>query len=739
MPRERGLIAALGIVAAAALAAALWGADALLGLKVAVAVVFAVGIGAAAVFHLVSEGRSGAEPGWRLALEVLALALCALFVLSRGAPHNDPALYGVYANYGVRGLALAGAALTVCAVIMGGALYRLRGHPVVMAWRRRVSEPAFLWRASAVLAALALLAALEPVVRFWDVPGWGDSTTYDMVAHRIALGLMPAGFSYYMPVYQYGTAFLYYLFGHFFFVQQIANVLLAPATVALLCLSAWNVFRKPWVVLLVGAIATSDDVLRHAPFMQQIENWHIPLLALAVYAATRYFRAASFRNAVWLALAAGLVFEIRTQAAFFVAFLLLAPLFLRDTPARERLRHLVLIGAVFAAVLAPWTIRNYVVDGRLSPVGSQGAANIVYSNDVRTFYGIRRDLAPPAAAAEGKPLPGVRAAIARVLGDPMLLVRAAPWRALAFYGLLPPGVWDKAGPRPTDWAREGKEYLLRVFPVLCLLIAGALGLLLNPGRATLFLTGGVLGNLAVVLFVGFSEPRLSYPSHVLHILLIGAAIAAPRLEFAAARAVAPFRVPAGLPGLAAAALAVMIAAHLTLGRDFAARPLTARPAAFDPGVAIDPGLPDLASLVPIRHERGDGARLRVRKGEKVRAVVALTNQHLPVKYYAFPLEGFPDFSADPATDTYYSAYLVDASGGYDWRGRTRKIAIGFADAVFDRPVREGDVVEVEGEVLDVADWGVLWLHADKLRRLGGPDFGSDLGDGGGAGPREGLK
>ena len=697
-----------------------------------------LGLGAAAVFHFMSEARAGTEPLWRLSLEALVLGLLALLALSRGAPHNNPALYAVYADHVVFGLGIAGVALVACAAAAGVALDRCRVHPEMTNWRRWISEPAFLKCAGAVLALLTILAALEPVVRFWDAPGWGDSIFYDYIAHHIALGLMPAGHSYYMPVYQYGTALLYYLFGHFFFVQQLANVALAPATVVLLCLSAWNLFRSPWTVFLVGALAATDDVLRHAPHMQQIENWYVPAFCLSIFAATRYFRAATRRNLIYLALAAGLVFNLRTQGAFFVGFLLLAPFFLRGLAPHERLREFAILAVLFAATLAPWTVRNELVDGRFSPVGTQGAQHILSSNNPAIFYGIRRDLAHAPAVLAKKAAPTAAGALEHALENPELLAEAAPWRALAFYGLLPPGVWDKAGPRPTHWASEGKEYALRVFPVLCLLIASAIGLLLNPGRATVFLTGAILGNLAVVLFVGFSEPRLSFPVLALHILLAGAAVFVPRLEFASKASQAPLRLPRWSGYAAVAILLAAATAHLTIGKLNLLRALTAPCAGYDKEAAIDATLPDLAKLVPPRTDARAGALVSLAKGERVRATVVVTNYHQPVKYYAFPLPGYPDFTADPATDTYYMAYLLDASGAYDIAS-SRQIGIGFRGAIFDRPLREEDVVEVEGEVLDISSWGVVWLRAEKVRWLRGPDFGPARSGEGGAKAPEGVR
>lgn len=722
--RGRRILIAFIVIAGIAVAAARWGAaDLLLGVKIAAAVLLAWAIGAGAVFSVASELAERRKPLWRIALEVLALGLSVLFVLSRGAPHNNPALFGLYADFGARGLAAAGGLFAALAAAGGVSAFRLHAHSAGLVLRQRIENPQALHLAIAAFAALALLAALEPVVRHWDVPGWGDSILYDWISHQIALGVMPAGHSYYMPVYQYGMAALYYIFGHFYFVQQLGNLALAPVTVVLLCMSARNIFRSPWAVLLVGAMGASDDVLRHIPYLPQIENWYVPALSFAVFAATNYFRSPSTRNLALLAIAAALVFEMRAQAAFFAGFLLLGPFFLRETRLGLRLRHVAILGIVFVAALLPWTLRNYAVNGQLSPVGTQGALHIARSNTDETFYGIRRDLAPPAPVLEGDEKSRNEAAehtaFERVFGHPSVLIRAAPWRILAFYGLLPPGVWDKAGIRPTDWRREGPDYLLRVFPVLCLIGASALGLLLHPGRATLFLLGAIISNLAVALFVGFSEPRLSFPVHALHILLAGAAVFVPRLEFAdlaVPQEPSPawrwWRIVASVCGL----LLLAVGLHATLGRAYALRELTGRPAAYDPGVAIAAALPDLAALAPPKPLARGFASVSAHPGDRVRAVVLLTNDHLPVKYYAFPLPDFPDFTADPRTPIYYRAFLLDPAGGTDFY-YFRQIGIDVSGAIFDRPLRENDVVETEGEVLGVGDTGLVWLHADKMRHL----------------------
>jgi Dolichyl-phosphate-mannose-protein mannosyltransferase len=667
-------------------------AVALSALKVAVACAGALALGSAAVLRL--RGNLSI----RTAIEAAALALLALFVLTRGAPHNNELLFAVFDRYGLHGLVLA--------LVLG--LLLVAALAWIVAETNWQLPSGLVWHAVAALAVLAALAAAEQVFRLWNAPPWGDSILYDRIAVAIARGNDATGFSYYMPLFQYGPALVYWAFGHLFSAQQIVNLLLAPLSFVFLALAAARLFRSPAAILLVALVAATTDTLRHAPAVPQIENWYVPLFCLSLWAAVRYFDDPSKRNLVLLAIAAGSIFEMRTQASFYVGWLLLAPLWLRDTGALVKTRHAALLAVVVAAIMTPWTIRNALVDGRLSPIGTQAGQRVATASDDPSFFGIRRDLATPLVPTEKSLLQRVAAMAA----DPAYTLRAAWWRGLAFYGLLPPGVWEKAGPRPTRWA-EMPEYLFRTGPTLALLIASLLGLAMHPGRATFFLAGAIAANVALVFFAGFSEPRLSYPLAAVHILLAAAALFRPQPAFAAVHG----GVPAGRAGprrfaaIAAGGVALLVLAHLLVGRHLLYPPQSDAQLMTIGDVAIDRNLPDLNAVIPV----GGGAG-PLRKGMRARFTAVVTNAMDPVKWVGFPLPGYPDYTADPRRESYYRAYLLDASGTFEW-GNSRPVNMALAGARADRALVEDKGIEVEGEVLDVTERGIFWFRADKVRHL----------------------
>ena len=143
--------------------------------------------------------------------------------------------------------------------LIGGMVLARHGIPAALGWLARPDGG--LRTAVAVLAALAALAALEPVLLRWGVPGWGDSIYWDRLTHLIAMGEMPAGESYYMPLYQYGSAGLLWAFGHFQQVPQLSNVAMAPLTVLFVALAAWELFRDGRLALAAAALAIAAATL----------------------------------------------------------------------------------------------------------------------------------------------------------------------------------------------------------------------------------------------------------------------------------------------------------------------------------------------------------------------------------------------------------------------------------------------------------------------------------------------
>ncbi len=672
-------------------------ADILLLVNCAVAVMGAIALMATALV------RTQGPLSIRSVGESATLSLLALVVLSRGAPHNNPLLFAIYDRHGALGmLALAGAMAIIavaCAVVSRPTKLQL--------------PPLTLTQIVAGLTLLAVLAAAEPVIRYWNVPEWGDSILYDRNAVSIARGVAPAGHSYYMPVFQYGPALFYWAFGHFFFVQQVINVFWAAVTVPLLALAAWNFFRSSAAVFLVSLLAATIDTLRHSPFLLQVENWYVPIFCFSIFASSCYLRHATLRSAILLGCAVGLIFEIRTQAGFYVGFLCLAPMWLRHTPAMVKVKHFITIVSVVIVFAVPWTLRNLAVDHRFSPIGSQAGDRISSTNSFGgDFFGIRRDLI---TAGVVPPVPNrPSAAFGRILNmisNPALTIQAGWWRGLAFYGILPPGIWEKAGPRATTLS-ELPGYLLRTGPTFALLIASALGLLLRPGRMTIFLLGGLAANIVIVFFAGFSEPRLSYPIAALHILLATAAIFPPRSEFFAPTSDVNglhVTIPRAVPTAAIAIVVLLLIAHGFVGRRLLYPPQTGSSLLHIGAVTIDQTVPNLNSL-----NKTD--LFNVPPGTHARFTGVITNGMEPVKWYSHPIAGYPSYTTDPKGESYFRSYLLDDLDDSQWGG-SRPFGLTLAGAAIDRPLYEDDAIEVEGQLLDIIKPGIFWFKAEKIRHL----------------------
>jgi hypothetical protein len=694
--------------------------QALVAIKVISAVAFSAAAAAGAGGTAVLIARR-LEKSFFGAMRLVLLAAVALVLLVRGAPHNNPAVYAVFEHYGFVGLLVAVVAVIGFGGLAGGWLAARGQLPGIVS---ALTEPRRLRWALAGFALLALLAALEQVVRYWDVPGWGDAIFWDRIAHLIARGDLPQGHSYYMPVYQYGAGLLYRLFGHAFAVQQVANVLWAPVTVIALCMAARLVTRDAWVVLIVGALASTQDYLRYTPHVMQIENWYIPILALALWAALRWRVKGGTWAAVGLGALAGLAFETRAQGAFFVTLLLLAPLVLAcGLSWRRRIYATAIAVAVFCAVLTPWTIRNGLVDGRWSATGTQGVVHMVVATDSRTFYGIRRDLGGAEVSAEWKVrYPDVgerqRAMASHVINhlftQPSEVASGAAWRSLAFYGLLPEGVWAAGGPQPTDWRATGKTWLLRNLATLCILLAAGLGLAVRRDRTGLFLLAGVLANMVPVLVVGFTEARLHYPVLCLLFLMTGMGLGGRKdgetlvlVRSPKGRRVLFGAALAGMAGLAAVDIAVDVPLFrpvqeplLRVGEvppsDAAASDLTPRLRATGVSGAPAPGLST---------------------GMSVRVTAAMTNHHLPVRWYAETVQGFPVFASDPSQPAYFRGIVVGSDGGYEW-GVSSQVAVRLASAVADGILVEDDIAEIEGRVRAIGQSGLIFIDAAYVRRHG---------------------
>lgn len=589
-----------------------------------------------------------------------------------------------------------------------------------------VGRPARLWRVIAVALLFALPMIVAPVVEHWNASGWMDSHGYDTYAHNILSGQHPAGSSQYMPVYQYGLAAVYYVFGHFFFAQQLVNVVLALLTIVLLCLAAWNLFRNVWAVLLIGIWSAFLRQFVYAVFFTQIESWYIPIIAFTIFAWSCYWRTPSRRHLVLLALGAAIAINTRNQGAFYFAWLCLAPFFIAAVPWRRRLTHTALAIGIVAASLVPWSVRNYMIDGRFSPSAARNSYYVAVLNDPRIgFYGVRYwegwgDITAeyvrkyPDDAERDRVM--MRDGFTAPFRNPGWFVRAMYWRTVAFYGLIPSGIFADGGPRATDWPAEWRGYVYwRAAPLLFIPLS-IIGLLTRPGRVTVFLAVAVLANVAAVAIAGGSEDRVSYPVLPMHMLMGLAAVFAPlphEPRWNVFRAIAGVATARTWLVIGVAVMAFLAIARLHFGRDNLYAPQLERTVFVNGTVAIDPALPSLndyaaatATPVPLGPEW---------HGRMVRLRLIPFNYQCPPKYGG-AIGYMPAFATDPNRETYYYAALL-LPPGHPKEHAT--LAVSWFGAVVNERLREGDEVEAEGRVLPESGNAIAtyWIQIEKARKV----------------------
>ncbi len=589
----------------------------------------------------------------------------------------------------------------------------------------------------------------------WNCSGFMDSQVYDHISHDIATGLRPFGSSYYMPLYQYGLAALYYAFGHFFWLAQVSNGLAASATLACVGLCAWNIFKDRRAVLLALILAATTPTLRYTPILPQIENWYIPLFALTVLLFTVIWNRPTMANAVAFGLSLGLLLNTRNQGAFYVLAASLAPLLAAPRGGRKKAVLLVLtVWLTVGATLVPWTLRNAHVEGRLSPGSEQGPLQMAIMNDKRIgFYGLRFDINYFDILEEyRRRFPDTaerirecsREAREKLLEDPAWTLRAVFWRGLAFYGLAPAAVWSWSpadSPEPViDWPKEARSLFSlssHRYIALFYLVGSLAGLAMRPRRINLALALLALGNFLVVVFVGFNEERIHYPNLVVHLLLALSIFFSPRLGSQSGPTHPEFtkRSLLLLPAVVLLGAAFLVLAHQAVGKHFASAPL-AEPVSIDPTAGPDPGLPVFSELVA---NLPPNAAPSLRPGQRVLLTLRLSNDAAPPTFAAFPgspLKFIPGFANDPLRERFHYAALVPSSGFYPlvsafYYGETVSTAgVSFFGARSDTPLREGDLVSAEAEALLVPplapgppDQSQIinpWFRIVAMRRLG-PD------------------
>lgn len=650
----------------------------------------------------------------RLFLQFLALVAIVFFLLMRSEAQNNgldivrkelPALIAIF---------------SACLVF---SMVKLKSHKPLLPALRPENSKVLMYVIAAVLL-IAMPEIVEHLTSRWDISGWMDSHMYDRMAHRIITGETPQGDSYVMPLYQYGLAFFYYVFGHFFYVQQVINVIMMSLMIVLLCLTAWNIFRDLRAVFLTGILAAFTTQFYDYISITQIENWYMPLICLTFFLWSCYWRNPIMPHLILLGASIGLGLNMRVQGAPYFAFLSLSPFIVYRLSFRKRVLHVLVVISLSLVMLLPWTMRNYICEKSFSPLSNQTRTNLLLNDHRLAFYAIRYTINWNQIVKEYEdkyPDPEVRLNqikkdyIRNIFCDPAWLSKAVFWRTLSLYGVLPPGVLDAEGPKPIDWKIHWRGYVFNTYGIYFLVFLSILGFMMTRDRVRIFLLLAILSNISITILATTNEARYSFPILPLHMLLglcifFEPFIKEPQVKwsltgifFSGAKKIY------WLTGLFYVFIFFALC-HFSIGKDNIYRPLIER-LAVDNTITIDRELPMLNQYYIWRvSPNGECPKFTV--GQKVRFICKTTNYMLPPKTGQI-VPYLPVFASDPLRETFYYA-VHDSFSGY--------IGVTYFGATAGSIIKENDSIEAEGTVIFMDTENKIlpvwfWVKVDKICKI----------------------
>lgn len=251
------------------------------------------------------------------------------------------------------------------------------------------AEPNARWLPPSLLAVLVIGLALRVLVAAWlhgePLYVW-DERDYDMLAVNL---VRHAEFAFESgqpvairpPLYPVLVAIVYHLTGeHNFTAVRLLNAALGAFTVYIVFLLGRRIYEEKTAIaaaaicaLYPSLVATSGLVLTETTFTL--------LLCLSCLAMARYLATGSWR---WVVACGGL-FALGALTRS-VLWLFPAPLFIflmiasPEPSLRRRFFHAAIAIAAFAAVLAPWAIRNTRLQKTFTAVDVMGGRNFMMGN-----------------------------------------------------------------------------------------------------------------------------------------------------------------------------------------------------------------------------------------------------------------------------------------------------------------------------------------------------------------------
>lgn len=222
-----------------------------------------------------------------------------------------------------------------------------------------------------------------------------DEHIYDDIARNVAAGegvVCDAGFMVSTPgepILYVGGGYPYFLGGLYWAFgagDQLPAFVIQTLLHALAVLPLFGAVARPYgrgPAALAALFYAFHPVLVPSPARIQTESLLVPLICAWLWAVSRMEvrRSVTWGDAIGLGVICGLMYHVRDTTVVMTGLtgLLLAWRALArpavPMPTRAGLARAAAFGLVFAAIMAPWVVRNYQIWGRFLPLGCRGSMN----------------------------------------------------------------------------------------------------------------------------------------------------------------------------------------------------------------------------------------------------------------------------------------------------------------------------------------------------------------------------
>ncbi|MBZ5498510.1 MAG: hypothetical protein LAP85_19085 [Acidobacteriia bacterium] len=592
---------------------------------------------------------------------------------------------------------------------------------------------------------MALLSTLHMIMHYWDTSPWMDSNGYDTLAHELALG---HGFhtQFYMPLYVVWLAGLFYFFGHFYFVVQLANILLVLATIAIFY-AAMRAWTDSTAVALLTALflATSMSIISVYVHVSQIETFNELLVAVNFYIFVMLLK--KIRPEIWFlwGLSASLLLLSRMQNFGLLLGELVVFLVMMNSPRRAGFwtslkQKVVPLCVAFLGLLLPlaaWGVRNRIVEGQFRITTTAAVWQLALGNhpdtrggvDYRSYYHLQAEYDRKYPDPKEKDAAYRRDGIRFLIESPRRTLYNFWTRTKVFLDLLEPGFWRN---RPTVWATEWNSFVVWHLQPILALTAVLFLIIFHRGR--LLWVSLLLVILYLLPFLPFPalESRIRFP--IDHVFLLGIAAmiryaaTEQRTKLACSWPPAPVSNLVGRRGLLSylrhpdegeprapdlhlyrrvvavvSVVIVLILCRSLIGAPNARRLLKAAGATKVAQVSSDTQSPGTRPWEDLARSASKDGLL----GATVEMHATVSNQGWPSEWIAqLSPNYFPEFCRDAGNGCYQVSVVwrQPQVPGEPRMDAAAQVSVSYKGALVDRRLREGDRAWILGRITQIRDF-----------------------------------